>query len=89
MKKFIFGRPLIQLQVLLVATILCFGVSTASAATPGPAQPQAVNDVSIMSGSWFNPARTYEGFEFQALDNGDFLIIFYTYLGPSDAPGAD
>ena len=61
----------------------------ANASTELPYQTEAVENGSLLSGSWYNPNRNYEGFEFQVLDNGDFLIIFYTYPGSSDEAQAE
>ncbi|MEJ8566326.1 hypothetical protein [Elongatibacter sediminis] len=53
------------------------------------AQAQGAIDPTVLSGSWFDPARSGEGFEFQVLENGGFLIIWYTYPGAGDPVSAE
>lgn len=51
-----------------------------------PTQSVAQTDY---SGSWYNPSRNGEGFHIQLLDNGQALVIWFTYPGVSDDPATE
>ena len=69
-----------------VITLLLIVVS--GIAIAGGAQSQtengAVLDPSKLSGSFYDALRDGEGFHIELLDNGDALVIWFTYPGPSD-----
>ena len=45
---------------------------------------QIIEDPSVLSGSWYDPARNGEGFHIEILPDGQALAIWFTYPGDTD-----
>ena len=45
---------------------------------------QIIEDPSVLSGPWYDPARNGEGFHIEILPDGQALAIWFTYPGDTD-----